>query len=36
MASELGWDEPRTQQELEEVQALYPAWVRPDGIEAHV
>lgn len=36
MASELGWDETRTQKELEEVQALYPAWVRPDGTEAHV
>jgi hypothetical protein len=36
MASELGWDEPRTQKELEEVQALYPAWIRPDATEANV
>ena len=36
MASELGWDEPRTQRELEEVKALYPARVRPDATEAHV
>jgi glycerol-3-phosphate dehydrogenase len=36
MASELGWDEPRTQKELEEVQALYPPWVKPKATEAHV
>jgi hypothetical protein len=34
MASELGWDQPRTQKELEEVQALYPAFVKPDQTEA--
>jgi len=36
MGSELGWDEPRTQKELEEVQALYPAWVGPDPTDANV
>jgi glycerol-3-phosphate dehydrogenase len=35
MASELGWDQTRTQKELEEVQMLYPAWVKADATEAH-
>jgi len=36
MAAELGWDEPRTHKGLEEVQALYPAWVRPDRAEVQI
>jgi hypothetical protein len=36
MASELGWDESRTQKELEEAQMLYPAWIKADATEAHV
>jgi glycerol-3-phosphate dehydrogenase len=36
MASELGWDESRTQKELEEVQMLYPAWLKADATEAQV
>src|SRR5262249_8962342 len=36
MASELGWDDSRTQKELDEVQMLYPAWVKADATEAHV
>jgi glycerol-3-phosphate dehydrogenase len=34
MASELGWDETRIQKELEDVQTLYPAFVKPERTPA--
>jgi hypothetical protein len=36
MASELGWDESRTQKEVDEVQMLYPASIKADATEVHV
>jgi hypothetical protein len=36
MASELDWDRPRTQREFAEVQARYPAWIRPDATEVNL